>query len=225
MISFAFPFDRVDQALPCLFGLFVLRHLSLLLTSIDTPQSVRSVYQCGIVQSARMAMGTPADQLALVVEQSQPDSLGDCNSPTAKYPASVEPNLAPGRGFRRRRDDQRLPSLGAARSGVRSRTAIAQSAPEPGRVAPCRRVSRARRSIHPGPNGIRSSSAGGRYSRPLRIPRLSSSGGPGARRSARGRVAACCRRVLGCRAALPLAGFCQPAIRYCHRNKCSDLSV
>jgi hypothetical protein len=63
-------------------------------------------------------MGTPADQLALVVEQSQPDSLGDCNSQAAKYPASVEPNLAPGRGFRRRRDDQRLPSLGAARSGV-----------------------------------------------------------------------------------------------------------
>src|SRR5882757_57204 len=30
--------DRVEQPLTCLFGLFVLRHLSLLLTSIDTPQ-------------------------------------------------------------------------------------------------------------------------------------------------------------------------------------------
>jgi hypothetical protein len=56
--------DRVEQPLTCLFGLFVLRHLSLLLTSIDTPQKELGGFQA--VCAARPdGDGTSADQLAV----------------------------------------------------------------------------------------------------------------------------------------------------------------
>ena len=89
---------------------------------VDKPGRTRHYHVRPLAARTIAALLTLRDQVIAPIlaaaEQSQPDSLGDCNSQAAKYPASVEPNLAPGRGFRRRRDDQRLPSLGAARSGV-----------------------------------------------------------------------------------------------------------